>query len=222
MDHLGLAVISVLFVASLLRQAHGCFSEHDCCNHSRIHNLGRSFRVQYPGSTSPYTTDSATDCQATSTGAVSQRSISPWSYKKDFSATRYPQNLWQASCSCDNCLSFNSTPQQNVMTYNKLELKGNSVTVRSGILVFYRKHCPDQPGLFYLQPSNYMINVACACVVPRLESLIFDVRWDDPVVWHESNTAREQISQTSLYRSNFAPKCPHFDYKSWSKASGCE
>ncbi|XP_026547945.1 interleukin-25, partial [Notechis scutatus] len=164
------AVISVLFLASFLHQTHGCFSKNDCCTDNKIDTLGKDLQVSDPIFTSPSAPVSATDCQALSKGTVAQRSISPWSYWKDFNATRYPQNLWQASCSCDHCLSFRSSPRHDASTYNSLEKRGNSVTVRSSILVFYRKECPGREGLFYLQPHNYELNVSCACVVPRYSS----------------------------------------------------
>ncbi|XP_070584822.1 interleukin-25 [Erythrolamprus reginae] len=171
MQHLWLAVLSVLFSAPLLRQAHGCFSKHDCCHHSRIDQLGAGLRVPEPIPTPPSPTDSATGCRATSSGTEAQRSTSPWSYKKDFIPTRYPQNLWQASCSCDHCLSLKpSVPHQKMKTYNSLDPRGNSVTVTSSILVFYRVQCPDHLGLYYLQPQNYVVNVSCACVVPIYSS----------------------------------------------------
>ncbi|KAM3821295.1 interleukin-25 [Vipera latastei] len=165
MDILQLATIGVLFLVSLLRQTHGCFSMHDCCNHSQIHSLGTHLKMSDP-ITSPSSTDSATACRASSDGTVAERSISPWSYKKDFSATRYPQNLWQASCSCDHCLSLKPPVQHNPRTYITLEANGNSVTVQHSMIVFYREHCPGKPGWFYLQPRSYVVNVSCACVVP--------------------------------------------------------
>ncbi|XP_025029594.1 interleukin-25 [Python bivittatus] len=172
MGTIQLVIISITFLASLPSQAQGCLSENDCCNRSRILTFEAHFRDSKPSplSMAPSATDSAMDCQASSRGPVARRSISPWRYKKDFDATRYPQNLWHASCSCEHCLSFHSSGRQNLRTYNTLEVKGNSVIIQHNTIVFYRHECPGRHGWFYLQPRNYLVNVSCACVVPMHSS----------------------------------------------------
>ncbi|XP_068812453.1 interleukin-17C [Struthio camelus] len=89
-----------------------------------------------------------------------ERSISPWRYRIDEDAHRYPQKLAFAECLCRGCVDVKTGRETTAL---------NSVAIQQTMMVLRRKPCPRpaSPGLFTFEVDYIKVPVGCTCVLPR-------------------------------------------------------
>ncbi|XP_077309502.1 interleukin-17C [Lithobates pipiens] len=91
---------------------------------------------------------------------ISERSISPWTYRIDVDEDRFPQKLAFAQCLCNHCISTTTGKQDHAL---------NSVAVDQSMLVLRKETCPHDESKYTFRMEFLRVPVACTCVVPIYE-----------------------------------------------------
>ncbi|XP_078257855.1 interleukin-17C [Rhinoraja longicauda] len=92
---------------------------------------------------------------------LGHRSISPWEYRIEYDADRYPTKLAFARCLCAGCIDVETGEETRAL---------NSVVLEQSQLVLRRRPCPGQDGRYSFQLEYIMVPVGCTCVLPRSRS----------------------------------------------------
>ncbi|XP_069786743.1 interleukin-17A-like [Narcine bancroftii] len=86
------------------------------------------------------------------------RSLSPWTYKEDKDANRYPSSIFKAQCVSTHC--FNSRGFKDPGLNTRL--------VKQEMLVLKKKSSPGNKITFHVE--KLLVPVACVCVRPEVLS----------------------------------------------------
>ncbi|XP_040185304.1 interleukin-17C [Rana temporaria] len=88
---------------------------------------------------------------------ISERSISPWTYRIDVDEDRFPQKLAFAKCLCNHCISTFTGKETSSL---------NSAAVNQSMLVLRKETCPHNRNMYTFRIEYLNVPVACTCVVP--------------------------------------------------------
>ncbi|XP_078086757.1 interleukin-17F-like [Mustelus asterias] len=88
-------------------------------------------------------------------GGINNRSISPWIYKEDIDANRYPSTIFKAECESSHCKNSRGNENQSLNTH----------LVRQEIIVLKRKKDSDDKIIY--RAEKMLVPVACVCVLPN-------------------------------------------------------
>ncbi|XP_064155573.1 interleukin-17C-like [Anguilla rostrata] len=91
---------------------------------------------------------------------TSERMLSPWTYVKDFNASRLPQSIWSARCEHRYCRDS---------TLSGFNYRLRVWNVVYSMRVYYKEACQDG-GHYRLVPGTLNVNVGCTCIKPRLKA----------------------------------------------------
>ncbi|XP_051868724.1 interleukin-17A-like [Pristis pectinata] len=84
------------------------------------------------------------------------RSLSPWIYKEDSDANRYPSSIFKAECVSTHCLNSRGFLDPGL----------NTRLVKQEMLVLRKKKTPGDKITFHVE--KLLVPVACVCVRPDI------------------------------------------------------
>ncbi|XP_072906193.1 interleukin-17A-like [Hemitrygon akajei] len=86
------------------------------------------------------------------------RSLSPWTYKVDSDANRYPSTIFRAECISRHCLNSRGIHDSNL----------NTRLVKQEMLVLKKKKTSGDSITFHVE--KILVPVACICVRPDVQT----------------------------------------------------
>ncbi|XP_048457357.1 interleukin-17A-like [Rhincodon typus] len=86
--------------------------------------------------------------------SFNNRSLSPWIYKEDTDANRYPSTIFKAECVYSQCLSSRGVQDPSLNTH----------LVHQEMIVLKKSKGPEHRIIYHAE--KMMVPVACVCVRP--------------------------------------------------------
>ncbi|XP_078111150.1 interleukin-17C-like [Sander vitreus] len=134
--------------------------ESKCLSEDKLNKKVERFERSYKGIFSFYQkvqgAQTCVEAAAKMSGAVNQRSLSPWKYSISRVDNRFPNEIAFAECLCNGCII---NGREN-MSYN-------SVPVVVKLVVLRKTPCQRDRTKFVVKKGFETIAVGCTCAVPK-------------------------------------------------------
>lgn len=92
------------------------------------------------------------------TGEVSDRALSPWTYRVDRDANRHPPEIYMAVCLCRGCI----LNQKESHDYNSQLIYANQRVLK-------KSRCKTNPNKYNVTREWIRVTVGCTCVRPNVQ-----------------------------------------------------
>ncbi|XP_026175705.1 interleukin-17C-like [Mastacembelus armatus] len=158
------ANLQMIYLLSLLllRDPAAAANAHRCVSVDELNSRASRFQRNYwdrlglSGNPLPASRTCAQTAE-TMLGDLSERALSPWTYRLDQDDNRFPREISFAKCLCQGCI----INQRENLSYN-------SVPIFAHLMILTKTLCPDDPNKYLVKKEKKIVPVACTCAVPNM------------------------------------------------------